>query len=44
MGMLNRDEDELLDPTGFKFVFFVSFPKREDGIGLELLEGLRDIC
>ncbi|MFS8160340.1 MAG: hypothetical protein ACMG6E_09070, partial [Candidatus Roizmanbacteria bacterium] len=28
----------------FRFVLFASFASREDSIGLEMMEGLRDIC
>jgi hypothetical protein len=41
---LNEVEDSYIGMEDFKFVFFVSFPKREDVIGLELCQGLHDIC
>lgn len=42
--MLNLDEDEKLDSHSFKFVFYMSFQSREESCGLEICEGLRDIC
>ena len=30
----------MLDQHKFKFIFYASFPKREDTLGLELCEGL----
>jgi NAD(P)H-flavin reductase len=42
--MLNREEDKMLDSHSFKFIFFMSFQSRDESCGLELCEGLRDIC
>lgn len=41
---LNEIEDSFIGMEDFKFVFFVSFPKREDVIGIELCEGLQRVC
>eukprot|EP00347_Sterkiella_histriomuscorum_P019560 403341168 len=43
LGMLKTVEDNYLDNENFKFVLYVSFPKREEVIGLELYQGLVDI-
>ena len=37
-------EDSMLDANHFRFVFYVSFPKREDSIGLDMLENLEKMC
>ncbi len=31
---------DALDPNSFKFVLYASFPKREEAIGIELLEAV----
>lgn len=41
LGLLK--EKSLFNGTTFKFVLYASFPSRDDAVGLELLEGLRDI-
>ena len=44
LGLLSKQEDRQIDDNNFKFVFYVSFNKRENSIGIELIEGLRDLC
>ena len=45
LGLLKPGEVSLFDyGSNFKFVLYASFASRPDGIGLEMLEGLRDIC
>lgn len=41
--LLKDDEDCQLG-LKFKFIFYVSFPQRDDAIGLELCQGLQDLC
>ncbi|CDW77349.1 cytochrome b5-like heme steroid binding domain containing protein [Stylonychia lemnae] len=43
MKSLKPSEDNQIDGDSFKFVLYVSFPKREEVIGLELYEGLVQI-
>ena len=42
--MLNSEEEKRLDSQTFKFVFFMSFPSREESVALELCEGLQNLC
>jgi hypothetical protein len=42
--MLNSEEEKRLDSKTFKFVFFMSFPSREESVALELCEGLQNLC
>jgi hypothetical protein len=42
--MLNSEEEKRLDSKTFKFVFFLSFPSREESVALELCEGLQNLC
>ena len=42
--LLREKEEAFIDKKDFKFVFFVSFPTREEGIALELCEGLLQNC
>ncbi len=44
LGLLSKEEDAMLDGKNFKFVFYLSFQKREDSMGLELVEGLQSVC
>lgn len=44
VGLLSKEEDFIVDNSNFKFVFYVSFHRREDAIGLELMEGLHRLC
>jgi hypothetical protein len=43
LGLLGKDENVQLK-ADFKFIFYVSFPKREEGIAVELCEGLQRVC
>ena len=40
LGLLSEVEEHIIEGSDFKFIFYVSFHKREDAIGLELMEGL----
>jgi hypothetical protein len=49
--LIRRNLDMLTDAekvvgvkNDFKFVFFASFQNRTEAMGLELMEGLRDVC
>jgi hypothetical protein len=42
--LLTSHENKFLDEENFKFVFFVSFTKREESIALDLCEGLKKVC
>lgn len=42
--MLNSEEEKKLDSNTFKFIFFMSFPSREESVALELCEGLKNLC
>jgi hypothetical protein len=44
LGLLNSKQPiKIFEGKTFKFVLYASFPSRSDAIGLEFLEGLRDI-
>lgn len=43
-GLLNNKPSiKIFEGKTFKFVLYASFPSRDDAVGLELLEGLRDV-
>lgn len=37
------DKEEHVDKT-FKFIFYASFPKEADSIGVEMCKGLEKLC
>ena len=41
-GILDEDEQKMLGAS-FKFVFYVSFPKRDEAIGYDLCKGLHEL-
>lgn len=41
--LVNKQESDLFGDK-FKFILYLSFPSREDGLGLELCEGLEAYC
>ena len=44
LGLLNNKPSiKIFEGKTFKFVLYASFPSRSDAVGLELIEGLRDI-
>jgi hypothetical protein len=44
LGLLNNKPSiKIFEGKTFKFVLYASFPSRSDAVGLELLEGLKDI-
>jgi len=44
LGLLNNQPSvRIFEGKTFKFVLYASFPSREEALGLELLEGLREI-
>ena len=44
MGLLNsKPSIPIFEKKSFKFVLYATFPSRKDAVGLELLEGLRDV-
>lgn len=43
LGLLNEEDMSILDQESFKFVLYISFPKKEDVVAIEMIEGLRDI-
>jgi hypothetical protein len=44
LGLLSEYEKSTGVKDDFRLVLYASFTSREDSIGLELMEGLRDIC
>jgi len=43
-GLLNRKASvKIFEGKTFKFVLYASFPSHQDAVGLDLLEGLRDV-
>ncbi|CDW75650.1 cytochrome b5-like heme steroid binding domain containing protein [Stylonychia lemnae] len=43
LDLLDKEENEMLSNTNFKFIFYLSFPNRQQAIGLALCEGLEKI-
>jgi hypothetical protein len=43
LNLLKSGDKNLLDQENFKLVLYVSFPKREEAIALDLFEGLQEI-
>lgn len=43
LDLLKAVNKTILDQTKFKFILYASFAKREDAVGLELIEGLLEI-
>ena len=41
--VLSQEEDNQLDSERFKFILYVSFPKRDEAIALDLCQGLTEI-
>jgi hypothetical protein len=44
LDLLSEYERETGFKDDFKFVLFVSFANREEAIGIEMMEALRDLC
>jgi hypothetical protein len=40
LGILSKEEDEMINGKEFKFILFVAFASRNDSLGLGLMEGL----
>jgi hypothetical protein len=43
LNLLKEEEEDKISDKNFKFVFYVSFPNRQDSVALELLEGLHEL-
>jgi hypothetical protein len=43
LGILNDTENNQL-ASNFTFIFYISFPAKSEAIGLDLCEGLLDLC
>jgi hypothetical protein len=43
LGQLTPEEDLMLGDD-FKFIFYVSFPKKSEGVGLEMCQQFNDLC
>jgi hypothetical protein len=43
LGQLDPEEEAQLT-RGFRFIFYVSFPKVEESIAIDLCQGLQELC
>lgn len=43
LGLLNQADSRILHKEKFKFTLYASFPREEDALCLDLLEGLQEI-
>lgn len=43
-GYLQEDEIGIVDESNFSFTFYISYPSREQAVGLEMLESFQNLC
>lgn len=44
LGLMSESEAAQIDDKDFKFIFYASFPSKEEGIALDMCEGLGALC
>ena len=40
LGLLNRDDREQISESNFRFILYVSFPRKEEAVAIEMLEAM----
>ncbi len=44
LGLMSEPEASQIDDKDFKFIFYASFPSKEEGIAMDLCQGLDALC
>ncbi len=40
LGLLNKEDSNIIEKDSFRFVLYVSFPRKEEAVAIELIESL----